>query len=192
MTLKYITSASCHSLAVDLSSCQRDIDQICEVAGSWGLKLNAEKCVVLRFQRGFVTWNDVDSLSRYNINGELIKIVNSHKNLGVTVNTSLRFHIHIRQIVNKVAALSSNFLKATSCRFETFMKSLLMSHLHPLLEFASPVWNTSYLGDLCLLESVQRRWTKMIDGLAEILYSQCLAILDLYSVKGKLLRAVLA
>jgi len=65
MTLKYITSASCHSLAVDLSSCQRDIDQICEVAGSWGLKLNAEKCVVLRFQRGFVTWNDVDSLSQW-------------------------------------------------------------------------------------------------------------------------------
>jgi len=132
------------------------------------------------------------ALSRYNINGELIKIVNSHKNLGVTVNTSLRFHIHIRQIVNKAAALASNFLKAMLCRSDKFMKSLLISHLHPLLEFASPVWNTSYLGDLCLLESVQRRWTKMIDGLAEILYSQCLAILDLYSVKGKLLRAVLA
>ena len=184
-----ITSDHCHSLAVDLSSCQRDIDRICQVAGSWGLKLNAEKCVVLRFQRGTVTWDDVGPLSTYTINGELINSVYSHKDLGVTVDTSLRFHLHIRQIVNKAAALSSNFLKVTLCRSEKFMKNLLTSHLRPLLEFASPVWNTGYLGDLRLLESVQRRWTKMIDGMGEIPYSHRLAILDLYSIKGRLLRA---
>lgn len=184
-----VASNTSLSLARDLSSCQRDIDQICEVAASWGLKLNAEKCVVLRFQRGEVSWDGVIPLSRYNINGEHINIVSSHKDLGVTVDNTLRFHVHIRQIVNKAAGLSSNILKTTLCRSEHFMKTLLISHIRPLLEYASPVWNTGYLGDLRLLESVQRRWTKMIDGLGDVPYSHRLAVLDLYSVKGRLLRA---
>ena len=40
--------------AADISACQRDIDTLVSVAGSWGLHLNVGKCVVLRFQRGFI------------------------------------------------------------------------------------------------------------------------------------------
>ena len=184
-----VTSVNSSSFVRDLSSCQSDIDQICAVAASWGLKLNAEKCVILRFQRGSVNWNAAGPLSVYTISGEPINIVNSHKDLGVVVDTSLKFHVHIKQIVNKAAVLSSNFLKTTLCRSVEFMKTLLASHLRPLLEFASPVWNTGYLGDLRLLESVQRRWTKQIIGMANIPYSDRLKALNLYSIKGRLIRA---
>lgn len=184
-----ITSENSSSFVRDLSSCQSDINRICAVAASWGLKLNAEKCVILRFQRGSVNWNAAGPLSVYTVSGEPIKIVNNHKDLGVVVDTSLKFHIHIKQTVNKAAALSSNFLKTTLCRSEEFMKSLLVSHLRPLLEFASPVWNTGYLGDLRLLESVQRRWTKRIIGMADVPYSDRLKALNLYSIKGRLIRA---
>ena len=108
-----VSSDNSSSLVRDLSSCQHDIDQICAVAVSWGLKLNSDKCVVVRFQRGSINWNDVGPLSVYNINGKPIKTITSHKDLGVTVDTSLKFHTHIRQNVNKAAALSSNFLKST-------------------------------------------------------------------------------
>lgn len=114
-----------------------------------------------------------------------INTVNSHKGLGVT----FRFYIYIRLTVNKAPALSSNFLKTTLCRSEVFTKSFSISPIWLLLEFAPPVWNTGYLGKLFLLESVQRRWTKMTDGLAKVLYSHCLFILNLYLVKGRLLSA---
>lgn len=48
------------------------------------------------------------------------------------------------------------------------------------MEFGSTVWNTGYLGDLRLLESVQRHWTKHIDGLADLSCTGRLKALNLY------------
>ena len=69
------------------------------------------------------------------------------------------------------------------------MCNVYITHIRPLLEFASPVWNTGFVGDSKLLESVQRRWTKRIDGMWEMGYGDRLACLGLYSARGRLLRA---
>ena len=69
------------------------------------------------------------------------------------------------------------------------MKTLFVSHIRPILEFASPVWNMNYVGDTKILESVQRSWTKQIDGLCDVPYNLRLEYLQLYSVRGRMLRA---
>ena len=92
-------------------------------------------------------------------------------------------------VANKVGGMPSNFLRSTVCRSKEFMLSLYVAHIRPLIEFSSCVWNTGYVGDLKLLESIQRRWTRHIDGLENTSYSHRLAILDLYSVRGRLIRA---
>jgi len=69
------------------------------------------------------------------------------------------------------------------------MLFLWTTHIRPLLEYGSCVWNTGYLTDLALLERVQRRWTKKISGLENLCYSERLNSLNLYSVQGRLLRA---
>ena len=58
-----------------------------------------------------------------------------------------------------------------------------------LRETKSRFWNTGFIGDLHLLESVQRRWTKLIDGFSDLSYAERLERLNLYSIKGRLLRA---
>ena len=45
-----------------------------------------------------------------------------------------------------------------------------------------------YVGDCRALEAVQRRWTKRVVGLGGVPYDLRLAELDLFSVKGRLLR----
>ena len=50
------------------------------------------------------------------------------------------------------------------------------------------VWNVGYEGDTSLIESVQRRWTKNIDGLRGLTYRERLKSLKLFSTKGRLLR----
>ena len=69
------------------------------------------------------------------------------------------------------------------------MITLYTTHIRALLEYASCVWSTGFIGDLRLLESVQRSWTRHIEGLSELSYADRLQVLDLYSVKGRLLRA---
>ena len=63
------------------------------------------------------------------------------------------------------------------------------AHVRPKLEYGSCLWNTGYIGDLRRLEGLQRRWTRSVDGLSDLPYSQRLLRLDLFSIQGRLLRA---
>jgi len=69
------------------------------------------------------------------------------------------------------------------------MVSIYKTHIRPQLEFSSSLWHTGYIVDLKLLESVQRRWTRAVVGLENANYATRLAVLDLYSVRGRLLCA---
>ena len=69
------------------------------------------------------------------------------------------------------------------------MLFLWKTHIRPIIDYCSVLWNTGYLEDLRLLEGVQRRWTKAISGLGNLSYADRLARLDLFSVQGRLLRS---
>ena len=69
------------------------------------------------------------------------------------------------------------------------MIKVYLSHIRPVLEYGSSVWNMGYLGDLRLLERIQRRWTRCILGLEGASYLQRLRSLNLFSIQGRLLRA---
>ena len=69
------------------------------------------------------------------------------------------------------------------------MTTLNISHIRPILDYCSTVWNVGYLGDARLLESVHRRWTKEVAELGSLDYSERLKALGLYSVYGRFLRA---
>ena len=119
--LKYLSSTS-FSLALGTSSCQNNIDNICRTASSWGLDLNMSKCDVLRFQRGTIDWHHIGALSNYYLLGHTISLVDSHKRSWCP--GGLRFHQHIRSVVNKASVLSANFsdvlsvdLRISCCHF---------------------------------------------------------------------------
>ena len=63
-----------------------------------------------------------------------------------------------------------------------------MSDIRPILDFCSSLWNLGYVGNMKMIESVQRRWTRQIRGLEELPYEERLKRLNLYSIKGRLLR----
>lgn len=111
--------------------------------------------------------------------------------LAILIDTSLKFHSHIANITRKDGDLSNNILRATVNtvnRDRSYMIPLYTSHIRPILEYCSSLWNLGYIGDLKLLESIQRRWTRSISGLTNLDYADRLRELNLYSVKGRLLR----
>ena len=165
---------------------QRDLDSVCESAASWNMKLNAEKCVAIRFGK---TRNDNLQNVRYLIDGREIDWVSSCRDLGVVVDSSLRFHAHVDSVVGKAGGLVGELLRSTICRSREFMLTLFVSHVRPILEYCSTVWNTGFLGDMRRLEAVQRRWTREIDGMESLDYPSRLIELRMYSVYGRLLRA---
>ena len=174
-----------HPASVSNDVIQRDIDELYTTAASWGLFMNVEKCAVLRFSRPSAHLPPPS----YFLNGLSIPAVRSSTDLGVLVDSSLKFHGHVQTVTKKAASLAYSFLKSTICRSPEFMVFLLITHIRPVIEYCSCVWHTGFTKDLKLLESVQRRWTKRITGLKSLSYGERLRALNLYSVRGRLLRA---
>ena len=102
---------------------------------------------------------------------------------------TVTYYSHVQSIAHKASGLSHSLLKATVCRSKEFMIFLLVTHIRPVLEYSSCLWYTGYVNDMRLLEKVQRRWTKQIEGLSALSYADRLKFLNLYSVQGRLLRA---
>ena len=65
------------------------------------------------------------------------------------------------------------------------MLEVFDTYIRPLVEFATPLWNTGYIADSRKLESVQRKWTAQITGFENLPYNERLERFDLYSLKGR-------
>ena len=159
------------------------LDSIASISWSWNLKLNPAKCVVMRFGSRNVT-----SSPNYSIFGTPLSSVTKFRDLGVIVDSALRFHCHIDLVVGRTSSMMINILRSTVCRTVKFMVTLWVSHLRPLIEYGSCVWNVGYLGDLRRLESLQRRWTREAIGMCGLDYEERLRRIGLFSVEGRLLR----
>ena len=105
---------------------QNDLVNLNSIAESWNLKLNPQKCVVIRFGDRH---SDVLSRSGYWLGGSELRLVQSHKDLGVTVDCTLKFHGHVDIIVNKANAFANQLLRATVNRSRDFMLTLFVSHI---------------------------------------------------------------
>ena len=164
---------------------QSDLDSIRLVPDSWNLKLNVDKCVVMRFGYRGPVGDGAGETSGYFMGESELQLVEKHRDLGVVVDRTLKFHIHVDVTVRKANCL----LRSTVCREGSFMVSLFVSHVRPILDYCSSVWNTGYVGDIRKLESVQRRWTRQIVGLEGLDYPARLRRVGLYSIAGRMLRA---
>ena len=116
-------------------------------------------------------------------------ISDRQRDLGVTIDVSLKFHHHVHSMVGRAGGVASSLLSGTVNRSPSFMKTLFVSHIRPLIEFASPVWNVGFVGDSKLIESVQRRWTREVWDIGVLDYGSRLRRLGLYSARGRRLRA---
>ena len=143
---------------------QRNIDILIRTSDSWNLVINQSKCTVMRFAPRNSAL-PVSGVSPYEVNNSILSFAETHGDLGIQIDNTLKFHSYIRRKVNSVSALTNNILSSTLCRDREFIINIYTSHVRPLLEYGSPVWNLGYVTDLKLLERVQRRWTREITGL---------------------------
>ena len=67
--------------------------------------------------------------------------------------------------------------------------NLNLTHMKPLMEYASQIWNVGYCGDLELLDRVQGRWTRAVRGIGNVPCEQSFKQFDPFYFRGRLLRA---
>ncbi|KAJ3645915.1 hypothetical protein Zmor_023534 [Zophobas morio] len=159
----------------------KDIATIYNWSLKWLLPINADKCNILYL-------GSDNPKQTYYINGtELTKCV-SLSDMGVIVTSTLTWSEHITKVVKKankiLYLLGKTFAKAD---VNTVTK-LYKTYVRPILEYANCVWVPTLQRDINLLESVQRRATRIPYGQVRPSYPDRLNLMKLPSLADRRVR----
>ena len=80
-------------------------------------------------------------------------------------------------------------LKSFQSRDRATLTRAFTAYVRPLLESNSQVWSPHLLGDIRRVENVQRRFTKRLDGLYSLPYTERLRLPGLELLEARRLRA---
>lgn len=160
---------------------QDDLDSILRWCCAWMIPLNIEKCKVLHMGR-----NNPKRI--YHLNQDIIQPVSSHCDLGVTMTEDLSWSEHVVAVTNKAKRMLY-MVQKTFGRCDPQTSSFLYStYVRPILEYAGPVWAPVLSRDKNLLESVQRRATRMPYGVIRPTYEERLDLMGLPTFEARRLR----
>jgi hypothetical protein len=158
---------------------QDDIDRLQIWAKKWQLSFNASKCKVMHI--GSANHSFDYSMSS-DSNPVVLDSVTIEKDLGVHVDSSLKFHKHVETQVNKANKILG-MIRRSYCHLDsTTLVKLYISLVRPHLEYCNAVWYPRYSKEANLIEGVQRRATKLVPTLKHLDYVERLKALDLPSM----------
>jgi hypothetical protein len=149
----------------------------------WCMNLNVDKCKVLSITAKKCNKN----INNYFIDSKgvpcMLENVESMNDLGVTIDHTLDFSVHIQDKINKayqmLGIINRNFKDLGKISFLLLYKCLVRSHL----EYASSVWNPYKISLISDLEKVQKRATKMVSDCRHLSYKNRLIHLNLPTLK---------
>ena len=169
---KILRSVTCRDDALALQS---DITILEEWSSKWLLKFNPKKCHALslgKFENTMYTM-------RYEIYSAEMEHVFEEKDLGVTIDSQLTFEEHIAakvRVANAMVGLIRRSFSYLSCYL---FRKLYLALVRPHLEYAQVVWSPHSKKLINMLENVQIRATKLVDGLSNLDYPDRLRKLNL-------------
>ena len=141
----------------------------------WLVNFHPDKCHVLTVGRH----QDILHVHKYILNGVELEHVFEEKDLGVIIDSELKFEEHIAEKVKKANIVAGLIQRSFSHLNSRVFKTLFGSFVRPHLEYASVVWSPHLKKHINLIERVQRRATKRVEGLKNLLYIERLKRLEL-------------
>jgi hypothetical protein len=165
----------------DATALQKDIDALNRWSDMWLLRFNTDKCHVLTMGK----FHNITHTHRYTLYGDELEHVFEEKDLGVIIDMELTFEEHIATKVKKANGIMGLIRRSFSFLDGETFKKLYTSFVRPHLEYANPVWSPHLRKHIKMLESVQERATKSVDGLKNLGYSERLKKLELPTLQHR-------
>lgn len=120
------------------------------------MQLNAAKCKSITFTRCHTSIR-----YDYSINSSIVERVDSIRDLGVTLDSKLKFNEHISTVTAKGFAVLG-FIRRNSQSFQDpyTLKALFCSLVRSIMEYASCVWSPYHATQIIRVEKVQRSFVR--------------------------------
>lgn len=168
----------------DAVTLQRDLDTLSEWCRKNKLYLNINKCCYIHF-----TNNKTILSFNYQIDNTVIKRVTTVKDLGILFDAKLSFVPHIESIVSRANKMLGFILRITKDFSDTnTLKLLFYTHVRSILEYASVIWSPCYAVHINRIESIQRKFSKIICRRASINldgYTERIAYLKIITLENR-------
>ena len=165
----------------DHETLQRDLDKLVEWSEKWQMKFNVQKCKVMRVGR-----QNFDHM--YEMGGQTLEIIGQEKDLGVSVNSKLGASEQCRGARKRGLGMLASINRNVCYKSPEVVKKLYIAYVRPHLEYCVQAWAPTFEKDCWLLERVQKRATKLVNGLYNLSYEARLKKLDMFSLRHRRLR----
>jgi hypothetical protein len=162
---------------------QADLTNVGKWSNENQLPLAEQKCKSIS-----VFSSPIDDNSIYSLNNTELETVSNIRDLGIIVSHDLKPHLHIMNIVSQASVRSCLIYRAFITRRHEFLISMYKVFVRPIVESNTSLWSPCQLGDIQLVEKVQRRFTKRFPGLEEMTYEQRLEVLGLETLETRRLK----
>jgi len=113
------------------------------------------------------------------MDGNRLQVVSEERDLGVIMSEDLKWEKQCVAAVKQGNKILGMIKRNFTDRSEETIMSLYKSLVRPHLEFCTPVWSPHLVKDSKLIEAVQCRATKLVQGIEHWKYENRLAYLRL-------------
>lgn len=163
---------------------QNDVTALEQWSQTWLLKFHPDKCHVLTLGKH----QNIVYAHPYLLNNQQLDHVFEEKDLGVILDSNLRFEEHIATKVKKANSIVGLIRRSFSYLDGKLLKTLFTSFVRPHLEYAQAVWAPHLKKNINSIENVQRRATKLADGFKNLSHLERLKKLELPTLVYRRLR----
>lgn len=166
----------------DVVALQSDLETIYTWQEANNMEFNSSKFETLRYGKNLQIKRDTGYKTP---SGTPIEVKNSVRDLGITMSSDCSFKTHIVNLCAKVRSLTGWILRTFIARDKETMKVLWSSLVRPHLDYCSQLYAPQKIGEMTLLENLQRSFTAQIDGMGSLDYWERLTALGWLSVERR-------
>jgi hypothetical protein len=136
-------------------------------SSAWQLTIAVKKCFWMFIPGRLHLPVDFAKFAIVNTPIEEVQITSD---LGISFTNSLNFHQHIVITCNKARSLIFLIRKRFVSNYTPHLLLAFRSFILPILNYCSPIWSPSNMGDVLLIEKIQKSFTKRLRGLEGLSY----------------------
>ena len=165
----------------DKQKLQDDIDKSVRWSEKWQMLFNFGKCKCLHT-------GPRNTGKNYEMGGTILSKTVKEKDLGVSMNSNMKVSEQCRIAASKGNQVLGMIRRNITYKEKNLIVPLCKAIVRPHLEYCIQAWSPYLRKDIDMLETIQRRATKLIPGLRDLRYEERLKECGLTTLETRRLR----
>jgi ribonuclease P/MRP protein subunit RPP40 len=165
----------------DAELVQKDLKNLFNWSEDWQMLFNIDKCIVLHM-------GCKNQMHRYELGGKELKSVEQERDLGIIIHQNGKSAAQCTIAANKANQVLGMIRRNIKWKNQEVIVRLYKALVRPKIEYCVQAWSPNLEKDKLLLEKVQRRATKMIEGFGRLSYDERLRRTGLTTLEERRIR----